>query len=262
MNAAVPLPIDVRLMNLTTALLVSSLLLACVAVSLWWVLRNPAFAIGQITVSGDTHHNTPASLRASVAPRLNGNFFTLDLAAVQAAFQSVPWIRRAVVRREFPDRLHVSLQEHVPVARWGEGESRMVNAFGEVFETGGADVDEASLPILAGPDEQAPQVLAMYQALNPMVRPLDTAIARLELEPRGHWHAELRSGTEIELGQGNAAELAARLGRFASTASVVAARHQRGADAIEAADLRHVGGYALRLHGVTTGRAMAPRGPR
>jgi len=41
----------------------------------------------------------------------------------------------------------------------------------------------------------------------------------------------------------------------------VAARHQRPVAAIEAADLRHVGGYALRLRGVSTVRAEAAGQP-
>jgi cell division protein FtsQ len=39
----------------------------------------------------------------------------------------------------------------------------------------------------------------------------------------------------------------------------VASQYGRRADALEAADLRHVGGYALRLRGVTT-VAVQPNG--
>lgn len=256
MNASLPLPLDVRLMNFTTALMASGLVLAALAALLWWGLRNPVFAIGQITVTGDTQHNSAASLRAVALPRLAGNFFTLDLDEARAAFEAAPWVRKAVVRREFPNRLVVELQEHVPVARWGEGDSDLVDAAGVVFDTGGAgggDDEAGELPLLLGPDGQAPEVLAMYRALVPAMRPLDSPIATLELQPRGHWRAELAAGTEIELGQGEPAELAPRLARFAATAGEVAARYRRGAEAIESADLRHNGGYALRLRGVATG---------
>ena len=52
MNPAMPAPLDVKLMNMTASLLVTGLVLACIAAGLWWVLRSPAFAIGQITVNG------------------------------------------------------------------------------------------------------------------------------------------------------------------------------------------------------------------
>ncbi len=261
MNPSLPLPIDVRLMNLTTSLLLSLLLLGGLTALLWWGLRNPMFAIGQITVTGDTTHNSAASLRAVVVPRLSGNFFTLDLDEARAAFEAAPWVRRAVVRREFPDRLQVELEEHVPVARWGEGDSELVDPEGVVFEAGGVDNETADLPLLAGPDGQAPTLLTMYHTLTPVLQPLRLGAVALELEPRGHWRLQLAGGAQVELGQGEPDELVARLARFAATAGEVATRYQRGVDAIEAADLRHVGGYALRLRGVTTG-STAPAARR
>ncbi len=264
MSTSMSLPFDVRLMNFTTAVLASGLLLAAVAAGLWWVLRNPMFTIGQITVTGDTRHNSAASLRAAVEPRLKGNFFTLDLGAAQAAFERAPWVRKAMVRREFPNRLTVDLQEYVPVAQWGEGDTHLIDAKGHVFEVSDFDSDESDLPMLIGPDGQADQVLDMYRALDPLIEPLGVAIATLELQPRGHWHVVLDSGADIELGQGSQADLVARLAQFAGTVKEVAARHQRTVEAVETADLRHPGGYALRLRGVSTTRAgtagPAPRG--
>ena len=261
MSTSMSLPFDVRLMNFTTAVLASGLLLAAVAAGLWWVLRNPMFTIGQITVTGDTRHNSAASLRAAVEPRLKGNFFTLDLGAAQAAFERVPWVRKATVRRAFPNQLSVELQEYVPVAQWGEGDTHLVDAKGQVFEVGDFDGDESELPLLIGPEGQAGPVLDMYRALEPLVQPLGASIATLELQPRGHWHAQLDSGAEIELGQGTQAELSARLAQFSDTAREVTGRHQRAVDAIETADLRHPGGYALRLRGVSTVRAGGAPAP-
>lgn len=254
MTANLSVPVDVKLMNLTTSLLVTGLVLGCMAAGLWWAMRNPAFAIGQITVRGDTTHNSAAGLRASVAPRLTGTFFTMDLVAAQVAFQSAPWVRRAMVQREFPDTLHVTLQEHVAAARWGDDDLHMVNNLGEIFEGGGADAEDSTLPTLSGPNGRAAEVLAMYQRLAPLVAPLDMQLSELALLSRGNWRAEMDEGAVIELGQGTPEQLAARLTQFVATVKEVAARHQRSVDAIEAADLRHVGGYALRLRGVSTVR--------
>ena len=174
MSTSMSLPFDVRLMNFTTAVLASGLLLAAVAAGLWWVLRNPMFTIGQITVTGDTRHNSAASLRAAVEPRLKGNFFTLDLGAVQAAFQQVPWVRKATVRREFPNRLAVQLHEYVPVAQWGEGDTHLVDGQGKVFEVSDFDGADSELPTLLGPEGQAPAVLeAAHEkwSLSPLTLP-------------------------------------------------------------------------------------------
>ena len=71
----------------------------------------------------------------------------------------------------------------------------------------------------------------------------------------------LRGGAVIELGQGTPQELAARLTQFVETVKEVTARHQRSLSAVETADLRHVGGYALRMRGVTTVRGDAAGTP-
>lgn len=248
------LPSDVRRINATTALVYRVLALVALGAVLLWALRQPAFAIAHIVVRGDTAHSSAASLRASVLPRLQGNFFTLDLAAAQRAFQDVPWVRHATVQREFPGRLTVTLQEHVPTARWGSEGAQMLNTHGEIFEVGEGEIELAAraLPQLGGPDGQAGQVLAMYQRLAPLAAAHDVPLAGLQMHARGGWRARLGNGAGIELGKGAAGELAQRLERFAATAAQVAGRYRRGVDAIESADLRYAGGYAIRLRGVGT----------
>lgn len=261
MSYSLPAPtLDVRLMNLTASLLVAALALGSLAAGLWWFVRLPAFAIRQITVDGDTTHNSAASLRARVAPRLTGTFFTMDLADAQAAFQAAPWVRRAVVRREFPGQLHVTLQEQEPAARWGEDDTLLVSSLGQVFDAGG-DRDEGELPTLIGPEGHAAELLAVYRLLAPLAEPLAAPVSKVALLARGNWQVELGTGAVVELGQGAPADLAARFWQFAATAGQVAGRHQRSAQDIESADLRHAGGYALRLRGIGTERgAGSPAG--
>jgi cell division protein FtsQ len=252
MSAAAAMPADVRLMNSAATALFAIGLAVLVAAAAWWALRHPSFAVSAITVEGDVSHNSAATLRANVAPRLAGNFFTVNLKAARDAFQAAPWVRQAVVRRQFPNRLRVQLQEHRAVALWGDHESRMVNSFGEVFEANAGDVESDDLPRLAGPEGQSREVLAMYQALVPLLEPLDLAVARLALTTRGSWNLELDTGAAIELGRGTREEVTARAQRFAQTLTQVAARYGRTPEALLAADLRHADGYALRLRGVAT----------
>lgn len=253
MSAAVPVPADIRLMNHAATALFGIGLLLLLAVGTGWALRRPFFAIAAITVQGDVSHNSIATLRANVMPRLAGNFFTVNLAAARDAFEHVPWVRQALVRREFPNRLRVRLQEHRPVALWGsDSETRMVNSFGEVFEANVGEVEADELPTLSGPDDQSHEVLAMYGALRPLFEPLDLAIERLKLTPRGSWEVELDNSAAIELGRGTTEEVSARTSRFVQTLTQVTSRYGRRPEALLSADLRHSDGYALRLRGVGT----------
>ena len=260
MSAALPQPFDVKLMNLTASALFSACFVLLLVAGAWWALRHPLFAISGITVQGDVAHNNAVTLRANVAPRLAGNFFTVNLAAARQAFEDVPWVRTAIVRREFPNRLRVQLQEHRAAALWGaESESRLVNDLGEVFEANPGDVDPEALPRLAGPDQQSAQVLAMYRAVKPLFEPLELAVQRLALTAGGNWQLELETGALIELGRGSPEEVTARAQRFVQTLTQVASRYSRRPEALVSADLRYGDGYAVRLRGVATTGADAKK---
>jgi cell division protein FtsQ len=260
MNPAVPAPLDVKLMNLTATVLFTAFGAALAAGLVMWALRHPLFSFAGITITGDTAHNSAATLRTNVAPRLAGNFFTLDLARARSAFEAAPWVRKAVVRKQFPNRLKVQLQEHQAVALWGpEGESRMVNSHGEVFEANAGDVDADNLPRLAGPDGESAQVLAMYRAVVPLLEPLDLAVEELALSGRGTWTLRLDSGAVVELGRGAQPDVIARTQRFVQTLTQVTAKYGRRPEALVSADLRHENGYAVKLRGVSTTGVDAQR---
>jgi cell division protein FtsQ len=199
-------------------------------------------------------HNNAVTVRANVASRLSGSFFTMDLDNARLTFESLPWVRKALVRREFPSRLKVVLQEHKALAYWGEdGESRLLSNLGEVFEANVDEVEQDALPRLSGPDGQGPAVLVMYQALQPLLAAMDMALEQLDLSGRGGWHAQLDTGAQLELGGGSAAEVLARTQQFLKTLTQVTSRYGRTSEALETADLRHADGYAIRLRGVSTG---------
>jgi cell division protein FtsQ len=253
MKAMLQQPVDVRLMNMTASVLFTVCAVLLAAALGWWALRHPLFAIGGITVQGDVTHNNVASLRANVAPRLAGNFFTIDLNQARQAFEDVPWVRQAVVRRQFPNRLRVQLEEHRAEALWGaESESRLVNSFGEVFEANPGDAEEQVMPRLAGPEGTSAQVLAMYRRLVPLFEPMDLAVEQVVLTNRGGWTLHLDSGATVELGRGPVEEVLARSQQFAQTLTQVTAKYGRRPEALVTADLRHVNGYAVKLRGVGT----------
>jgi cell division protein FtsQ len=215
------------------------------------VVRLPIFAIRAIHVEGEVARNSVSTIRANAAPKLTGNFFTTDLQKDKRAFESVPWVRQAIVRRIWPNRLAVRLEEHKPAAVWGSEATtdKLVNSFGEVFEANIGDVEDDSLPTLSGPEGSSVHMLAMLGRLKPLFERMDAHIDSLSLSGRGSWRAELDTGAEVELGRGTDDEVLARTERFLATLTQVTQRYQRP---LEYADLRHNDGYAVRLKGITT----------
>ncbi|MDP1646880.1 MAG: cell division protein FtsQ/DivIB [Rubrivivax sp.] len=250
--ARVVLPLDVRLMNAAASMVFALAGVGVLAAGLLWLVRSPMFPIRSIQLDGDLARNSVPTIRANAAPRLAGNFFSVDLQQGRAAFESVPWVRRAVVRRVWPDRLAVRLEEHRAAALWQGGDAgaeRLVNGYGEVFEANVGDVEDEDLPSLGGPEGSATLMLTLYQRVQPAFARLGLNVERLQLSGRGSWRAELDSGASVEIGRGSEDELVARTERFVRTITQVTARWQQP---LEYADLRHTDGYAVRLRGVST----------
>lgn len=259
--AATPLPIDIRVMNAVSALLVLGLVALLLAAGLRWVVRQPVFALRAIDVEGDVTHMSVATLRANALPRLAGNFLTLNLREGRAAFESVPWVRHAELRRVWPGLLRVTLEEHRAVAYWetkADGadadsdasvDEQLVNDHGELFQANLGDVEDQDLPTLAGPAGHAAEMLGMWQQLQARVQLLDDGIERLDLSGRGSWRATFEKGAVVEIGRGTQPEVLARFERFVRTLTQMTARYDAP---LVFADLRYPDGYALQLRGVKT----------
>lgn len=259
--ATAALPSDIRLMNAVSALLVAAVVITAAWGVVRWVVRLPAFNLRGIQVEGDVSRNSVASLRANALPRLHGSFLSLNLKDGRAAFEAVPWVRHAQLTRVWPMRLRVNLEEHRAAAYWEQrvdgadaatdaaAERALVNSFGEVFQANLGDVEDETLPVLAGPAHAAGSMLEMWRGLSPAAEKLGESIERLDLSGRGSWRATLGSGAVVELGRGSGPDVVERFGRFAQSITQVTAQYR---SPLQSADLRHADGYAVKLRGVTT----------
>jgi cell division protein FtsQ len=256
--APVEVPLDVHWMNAVTALLLAGLLVAALAAALYWLTRTPVFTIRAIDLAGDLQRTSVPTVRANAAPRLAGNFFSVDLNAAQAAFEGVPWVRHAVVKRVWPDRLLVVLEEHRAAALWegettegseGSGLERLVNSFGELFDANLGDVEDENLPVFTSPEASVPQALNLLRRVRPAFASLGQEVQHVAQTRRGSWRVRLDGGAVVELGRGSEDELVARTERFARTLRTATAAWRAP---LEYADLRHADGYAVRLTGVST----------
>jgi cell division protein FtsQ len=137
----------------------------------------------------------------------------------------------------WPDRLEVTLEEHVAFARWGD--QALVNVYGELFD-GRTD---AQLPVLLGPLGTEREMAQRYVRFAKAVAPLGAGLERVSLSERLAWQLRLDSGLTIVLGR-DADGAEARLRRFvqahAATLGTIARRH-------EYVDLRYPNGFALRV---------------
>jgi cell division protein FtsQ len=219
-----------------------------------------------------------ADVEAVVRNKLRGNFFTVDLEQTRRDFEKLPWVRKVDVRRHFPWRLDVALEEQVALARWNG--TQLMNTHGEVFDAecgrvmpkaaprpdavrvsdsglptfgvlhAGAsgthrppscgETDQV-LPSLSGPDGSAAEVTLRYTRFSQILSPLGQRIAELGLSPRGAWQLRLQDGLQVRLGR---EQMEQRLARFVAVYPYSLATMQQPARYV---DLRYRNGFAAYL---------------
>lgn len=206
------------------------------------VQRLPFFPLREVEVSGNLAEVQRAQIEATARVAVHGNFFTVNLDQARSQFEKLPWVRRASLRRQWPDRLELVIEEHVPVARWrsADGESRLVNSHGEVF----VGTIDGPLPVFSGPEGSAAEVLARYQEFDKALSSIGRHPKAVALSPREAWQVRLDNGLLLDLGRDQAnLPLADRLARFTEHYPTIA---RRSPMQVVAVDMRYPNGFSLR----------------
>lgn len=203
----------------------------------YWALiaiaRLPIFPLREIQVSGRIAHTTVEQVHAVIDGRLQGNFFTLDLETARSSLRRLPWVRHVLVRREWPARLEVQIEEHVALARWRE--DALVNTYGELFE---AATNEA-LPVFRAPNGTAAEVTQRYLMFSGLLQALGKRPVEVVLSDRRAWQLKLDDGTVLELGRGQIEEKLRRL------VAVYPRALERLPGQPQRIDLRYSNGFAI-----------------
>lgn len=214
------------------------------------VARLPEFALREVRIDGELKHVTREQVEDVVRREIGGGFFTVNLAVARSAFERLPWVRGANVRRQWPARLDVALEEHVPIARWGS--AALVNTHGEVFRA----AYDGELPVFVGPEGAAREIAIQYRYFQRSLGTIGQAPVQVQVNPRRAWQVKLQSGLTLELGREN---IEARLARFVALHERTIGRLGRRVDYV---DLRYANGFAVRIPELRHEPAQPKRGRR
>ena len=221
-----------------------------------WSARLPFFPLREIVFQNELRELRVADIERSLAGRLRGNFFSVDLNGLRRTLEGLPWVRHAEVYRRWPGKIEVNIEEHRPVAFWGTSGSQLVNSYGEVFfvdtdESDESDGSEGSklqkshLPVLTGPIGMAQEMLGYFHQAEALLAPIRRQPKALDVSPRLALRLTLDDGMVVELGrEQDKAPIQQRLERFVEHyPSVLAAAGRRP----EVVDMRYPSGFALRV---------------
>jgi cell division protein FtsQ len=219
-----------------TGLLLVAVLAATVFAGKLWLSDPHRFPLNVVEVKGDFRYLGKQQLQAAVAPYATGGFFTVDVAAIRTAAEALPWVKKASVKRVWPETLRVQIEEQQPVARWGE--QGFLNKAGEPFVPWQENVT-MELPSLAGPDGHELKVLDNFRRVSATLEPLGVKVTRMALDNRRAWHLQLDDAVLLELGRTDGRQ---RLQRFVRAWPAVFAGRL---DALQRVDLRYSNGFSV-----------------
>lgn len=241
-----------HLLNALADLLILAAAAALLAATAVWLVRVPSLPVRQVVFVEALTHTRRAEIEQVLPATLRGNFFSVNLEAVRATLEKLSWVRKAEVRRIWPARLEISIEEHRPAARWGEARGELVNSYGEVFAALLADEELMALPLLFGPPGTAPEVLKRYGELVGSFQSIKEKPVQVILSPRLAWQLKLENGMLVNLGREQPkAPLGVRLQRFIDIyPETVGKRAVRPA----VVDLRYPNGFAMRVAGEGKGK--------
>lgn len=236
------------MMNMVSEWLMLAATAALLYAAVLALVRLPMFALREVVLTTPAGQVSASQLEDVARSAVGGTFFTVDLEQVRQRFQALPWVRQVQVRRQWPDRIELEIEEQQAAAVWkqGDGEGRLVSTHGDVF----AATSETPLPVLAGPPNSAPEVLQRYRDFTEALAAIGRKPEEVLLSPRLAWRVKLDDGLVLELGRDQEhSPVDERLKRF-----VAVYREAMGQLPVPAAilDLRYPNGFTVRP---TAGRA-------
>jgi cell division protein FtsQ len=222
---------------LRRGLLVAGVILSTVLPTAWLVKRHAqSFAVQAVTIEGEFHNEQAHEIEQALMPYVKGDFFTANLTNARASLLGLSWIRDVSLKRRWPNRIIVQIEEQVPVAVWND--ALLLNDAAGVFKHRYVDQTRI-LPRLSGPAGSEREVLERFMLWSGWLRQAGLPLAGIRLDERHSWTLVTEGGITINLGK---EKLEARLRRFLQTFP----RHLRPRMAeVRAIDLRYSNGFAV-----------------
>ncbi len=247
-------------LNQLAALLIGLSSLTLVSLLAVWMANRPAFAVQKVLVDAvdqDLSHVSKAQVQAAIFEHLEGTMLTADLQPMHQALQAIPWVREVSVRRIWPNRLLVRIEEQRAVATWSS--DRLVNHLGDVFVASPEDHDSRLCRLLSmrGPAGTETFVLRRTRELHEWLAPLQRDLVSITLSDQYAWNVLMQGGLSLELGRDSlAASLEERVKMFVKTQPWLSERTGR----LTKADLRYATGYSFTAEPAPLA-SMAPSSP-
>lgn len=200
-----------------------------------WVYNSDYFPVKKVDIQGKLVHQSPKELQTVAQQYMRGNIFRADVNGAREAFQKLPWIESALVRRRLPDTVEIILTERKPLAVW-ENTDGLLDTKGNVFQASVKD----KLPVFDGQQGSGKDMVQHYHDFSEILKPRRLKIRKLIYTPRSAWSVVLDNGITVRLGRENEIK---RLQRFADIWPEMLKKDENRLGYV---DMRYKDGFAVR----------------
>lgn len=158
--------------------------------------------ISAFALMGSPTFTSNADIRDSLSEinELKG-YFGQDTDILREKIEALPWVKGAIIRKIWPNKLSIWVDEYKPVAVWNE--SDFLSPDGEIFQLPAGKIKSENYPRLAGPDFQATQVLDAWNQIYADFKQKNLQLKAIKIDDRGAWQVTLDNGVILKLGRGD-----------------------------------------------------------
>lgn len=191
--------------------------------------------IEKIVLTGRFVQLNTDELEQKLKPFLGEGFFSVDIKGIQSKLAQQPWVEKVSVRRVWPDRLNVMINEKQAVARW-DGEN-LLSDLAVIFKQDSKGFE--TLPKINGYKEQSADLLTRYRNLQSQFLPLGLNIDEMSEDSKGATSLLLNEQLRVNLGSDNNEE------KIRHLLAVYQKQIQPESEHIKYIDFRYSNGFAI-----------------
>ena len=150
------------------------------------IFRPGYFTIEKIHIEGHQQRIDPRVIEGAAWRHVNGNYFSVDLSAIEKHLKEIPGLYAVAIRRVWPSTLNISVTESAGLAKWSTLASDLSLATTKLVNLPPHRMFSL-VPELLGPDRSFQMVLNTYLEADQLLWPLGLDITKVHLTRSEDW---------------------------------------------------------------------------
>lgn len=165
------------------------LILSVLLTSFWiykWMGDEQSQPIAEISISGDRVFTSDNDVRQALLA--SGSLTTLmnqDINVLRTQIERLPWIKEVKLKKRWPNRLIINIQEYQPYVRWNK--NLLLDVDANVFSIPAERTVKLPLAFLFGPDGKEKDALKGFMALQALFKNNRIVLMSANMSERYSW---------------------------------------------------------------------------